>query len=1202
MKKHSTSFKETIKKMGREIDSIITFDGKALGKNDLNAVTPTFQGDLLKSVMKQLEIESNVEIPVGTILNYKFGVKVNDEFEYIDFGNYVVKEIEKEEDTGVYIISCYDKMLYSMVEYKTLKDATFPMTIREYETKLCSDLGLEFKDENKLFANYDKVLSADPYENLGYTYRDIFDELAQVTASTICLDENDKVENREIGSNKNLKEVIINTENDKINDAIKDTIKNFIVEGNSKQDTRSGRNLYNYEDVAWVMNECSTDKDGWITITIDNTSGTDVRYANYYTNSLNIKPSTNYNIILEVKEKTGGGGLAITSVYNGANAPEGQFPNWSLNIPEISNSSVYQQILTSRDISDDAIYGLRTFLAMGAGYSGSITFRISVLEDTTITPETFEYEPYGVSPSPEFPSEIETVGIENYFDTTKIPLETRNGITTTLQEDGGIVFNGTATADTEISYIELVSESKLKVGKEYTFSVDNPLPSGFILFIQNTNDYNWAGAISMINPNVDPNITKETFTIPQLTGTHYKYMALIQSGTVLNNLVIYPKINKGDKQKKFVPYGNYLIVENKTANIFIPSEMTYWSNLAPSWERYGNGIKINTSSTQGGSGVYCSFAQMSNKVDGKTVTFSFSIKSSIDTKLLVGAEYLGKIVDVTTEYKRFSQTLNDFWNYDWYPFVFYNQYANGAEIYVQDIQLEIDDKESPYNECETKTIIYNLQGNELVAIGNVKDELDIVTGTLTKRNDKVILDGSRVWHTWGVNNYTEGLTGFYCFDFPKIGYNRTLISSHFQRRIDAWGGNKEGFEITASGSYYVMCTLKNSLLEDVSTNEKAVESFKKWLSNNNVSIYYQLDEYYNVQLDATEIKTFEGTNHITLESGLETDIKINYSLEYETIDEEYLKDINVRFGEKYGPINSIVLSRSGESDSIYLQDEQSVAENGLCEIKIIDNQIMNFNNRDIYLPDILKKLNGIEFYLNDFSSPGICYLDVCDKYNVSIDGKKYNCIMFNDEINVTKGLEENIYTEMPEQSETDYTKTDKTDRKINQAYIIVDKQNNEITSAVSKVDDSEQRLNNLDTNVTDLKTNLNTLKTTIETIESTILQQTENQFNMWFSNTGLQETLDAVKKGLQDVDKDTTLILEYISFEGAKITLGKTTSQCKVVITNERISFMTGDNESAFIDNNQLYINDSTILNKLQIGKWEEKPDALGNLNTRWIG
>lgn len=173
----------------------------------------------------------------------------------------------------------------------------------------------------------------------------------------------------------------------------------------------------------------------------------------------------------------------------------------------------------------------------------------------------------------------------------------------------------------------------------------------------------------------------------------------------------------------------------------------------------------------------------------------------------------------------------------------------------------------------------------------------------------------------------------------------------------------------------------------------------------------------------------------------------------DTIDEEYLKDINVNFGEKYGPINSIVLSRAAESDNVYLQDEVSIETNGLHELKIVDNQIMNYNDRSDYLPEILSKLDGLEYYINDFSSTGICYYDVCDRYNIQIGESIYSCVMLNDEINITQGLEENIHTDMPEDSETDYIKADKTDRRINQTYLIVDKQNQKIESLASQIMD-----------------------------------------------------------------------------------------------------------------------------------------------------
>lgn len=185
----------------------------------------------------------------------------------------------------------------------------------------------------------------------------------------------------------------------------------------------------------------------------------------------------------------------------------------------------------------------------------------------------------------------------------------------------------------------------------------------------------------------------------------------------------------------------------------------------------------------------------------------------------------------------------------------------------------------------------------------------------------------------------------------------------------------------------------------------------------------------------------------------------------DTIDEEYLKDVNVNFGEKYGPINSIVLSRAGESDNVYLQNETSVTENGLCELKIIDNQIMNFNDRSDYLQELLEKLDGVEYYLNDFTSTGIVYYDLLDKYNVKIGDNIYTCLMINDEVNITQGLEELVYTDMPETSETDYTKADKTDIKLNQVYIMANKQEGKITALASQTETIERNVNELDEKV-----------------------------------------------------------------------------------------------------------------------------------------
>ena len=223
----------------------------------------------------------------------------------------------------------------------------------------------------------------------------------------------------------------------------------------------------------------------------------------------------------------------------------------------------------------------------------------------------------------------------------------------------------------------------------------------------------------------------------------------------------------------------------------------------------------------------------------------------------------------------------------------------------------------------------------------------------------------------------------------------------------------------------------------------------------------------------------------------------------DSIDEEYFKDINVNFGEKYGPINSIVLSRSAESDNIYLKDDESI------EIKIIDNQIMNFNDRDSYLPDIFGKLSGLEYCLNDFSSTGIVYYELCDKYNVSIKENNYPCIMFNNELLITQGLEENIYTEMPENNETDYTKSDKTDRKINQTYLIVDKQNQQIEAVISQTDKQNQKIAQVTQTVEELNSK-------ISDIADITISAEDNDAKLEFENINQSEPIRIVIRPIDE--------------------------------------------------------------------------------------
>ena len=89
MKQHTIDFKSQLTELGRELRGVITYGNTTL-EEEIYSITPHYNADLLKSVMKQLDIELSVYIPLNTIINCQIGIKVNGDYEMLNYGNYVV--------------------------------------------------------------------------------------------------------------------------------------------------------------------------------------------------------------------------------------------------------------------------------------------------------------------------------------------------------------------------------------------------------------------------------------------------------------------------------------------------------------------------------------------------------------------------------------------------------------------------------------------------------------------------------------------------------------------------------------------------------------------------------------------------------------------------------------------------------------------------------------------------------------------------------------------------------------------------------------------------------------------------------------------------------------------------------------------------------------------------------------------------------
>lgn len=179
----------------------------------------------------------------------------------------------------------------------------------------------------------------------------------------------------------------------------------------------------------------------------------------------------------------------------------------------------------------------------------------------------------------------------------------------------------------------------------------------------------------------------------------------------------------------------------------------------------------------------------------------------------------------------------------------------------------------------------------------------------------------------------------------------------------------------------------------------------------------------------------------------------------DVIDETNLKNINVNFSEKFGTINKIMSIDSEKKENYIAQDDISIEENGLTEIDIIDNQIILNGDQQKICQNILNKLNGVYYSVNDFSTTGICYYDFLDMFQVKLNNVFYQCLLLNNEIKISQGIEENIFTDKKNNSKDEkgnYENNNLTNKEVQQKFEEINEKKVENKSIINSINESKE--------------------------------------------------------------------------------------------------------------------------------------------------
>ena len=393
----------------------------------------------------------------------------------------------------------------------------------------------------------------------------------------------------------------------------------LVIDGKSTQATRSGKNLFNKSITPIIASngQTITELDTGVKISYTNSSSSNVvKYALYKLIDL-----TNYvGKVVRIKCDFSKSNEILAPRYciglcdvNGINRTQKSVSitsgeTISFTVPTLDGTSIYLCVW---------LYCTYTSPIEKGDY---VDFTDIII---TMDNEDMTYEPYGVSPSPDYPSEIESVGTYSeetgkygieVKNTGKNLLENRgvsntsNGITFTVNDDKTILVNGNNDGTANSSFI--INYYSLKAG---TYIL-NGCPSGgssttYRLAIQKTSGWSVLA--------LDTGSGSKQFTIDE--ATNIQVAIFIQKGQTISNLLFKPMIRLSsiiddtyepyqsvsslfvlDQPLRSLPNGvkDELVIENGRAKI-IKRVGKVVLNGTENWKKEVNDTYISISNAKG---------------------------------------------------------------------------------------------------------------------------------------------------------------------------------------------------------------------------------------------------------------------------------------------------------------------------------------------------------------------------------------------------------------------------------------------------------------------------------------------------------------------------------------------------------------------------------------------------------------------------
>lgn len=648
----------------------------------------------------------------------------------------------------------------------------------------------------------------------------------------------------------------------------------LIIKGNNYQETREGYNLLDVNNNIASLSGLIYSDGIFTSETI--TSQTVRNLWLRFKDTIAVNTTQNYYISFEARIKSGTGDFSN-------NINDGTYSYTVVQKPTLSSS--FQKYIVSHKYTESQEKSIKQILFQIKENSNNLVIEI---QNIMFGAKSEPYEQYGASPSPDYPSEVETVGSNiNLFD-----------------KDNAIIING-YIRDTSNQFVLSNSNNNrtiaLKCKKDTTYTVSKKYGNRFNVFTYN--ELLQEEKTYSINNLVRGTNQESTEPASQTISTgddEYLYVHIFDNINYFNlqNVLNTIKIEEGSVATSYSPYNEGSVKINvKNRNLLkIPFEKSGSSN-GLTWVVNDDGTIVLNGTTTASAHITANNVKINAK-EGATVTLSAKGLENIFNlgykNIITGNDIL--TITPSQPSNTITLTENDL------------QLANRLDVYIQSgktfnnqtlkIMLEEGTTVTSYVESQEQSFVMPIQQEILKG-----DYINVDNKQETHIMKKLVLQGTETIDRWTVvgNTMTE-----WRFVISAKGILRTsstteianIICNKLKTTSAKNTYNKEtGISGEANSDVMII------YIEECKT--MTISEFNAYLkqqydAGNPIIVYYQLatpislpltSEQQEIQSQLTNVTLYQGVTNITNESSYPAIMNLNYNIVREMPSPNYPSEI-----------------------------------------------------------------------------------------------------------------------------------------------------------------------------------------------------------------------------------------------------------------------------------------------------------------------